>query len=171
MWVKHVISLLVSLVFAQTNCFTKKNEKTGVTDVCLVNISKHSHSLISICEVSERNLVTESQSIVDSVRCQQYCDLTQGCLYWTWYRRHCAVLPCLEDHLTKTNVCYLLSSCSLAGQKCSGCSSGSRVSERRERVRDLILDEALTFPDKQTIWSQQRESQASSSNYHQTCQR
>lgn len=34
------ISVLVSLVFAQTNCFTKKNVKTGVTDVCLVNINR-----------------------------------------------------------------------------------------------------------------------------------
>ena len=86
----------------------------------------------------------ESQSIADSVRCQQYCDLTQGCLYWTWYRRHCDVLPCLEDHLTKINVCYLLSSCRLAGQRCSGCTSGSRVSEG-ERERYLILDQPLTF--------------------------
>ena len=128
------ISLLVSLLVAQTNSFTKKNEKTGVTDVCLVNInlqSSPSHFPF-IPEVSERSLMMESQSIVDSERCQQYCDLTQGCLYWTWYRRHCDHLPCLEDPLTKVNVCYLLSSCRLSGQKCSGCSSGSRV-------RDLIL--------------------------------
>ena len=110
----------------------------------------------------------ESQSIGDSARCQQYCDLTQGCLYWTWYRRHCDSLPCLEDHHTKINVCYLLSSCRLVGQKCSGCSSGSRVSGAGEIRYWINLSHCL---DKQTIWSQQRESQASSSNYHQTCKR
>ena len=101
---------------------------------CLHCKYKHSLSFKSchfsfIFEVSERSLLMESQSIGDSGRCQQYCDLTQGCLYWTWYRRHCDRLPCLEDHLTKINVCYLLSSCRLVGQKCSGCSSGSRVRE------------------------------------------
>ena len=40
------ISLLVSLLVAQTNSFTKKNEKTGVTDVCLVNIN-HSPSVFT----------------------------------------------------------------------------------------------------------------------------
>ena len=122
------ISLLISLVFVQTNSFTKQNDRTGYTDVCLVNTYFYLLTNRFKFEVSERNLMMESQSIGDSVRCQQYCDLTQGCLYWTWYRRHCNTLPCLEDHHTKINVCYLLSSCSLVGQKCSGCSSGSRVS-------------------------------------------
>ena len=32
----------------------------------------------------------------------------------------------MDDHLTKTNVCYLLSSCQVVGHKCDGCWSGSR---------------------------------------------
>ena len=47
------ISVLVSLVFAQTNCFTKKNVKTGVTDVCLVNIHK---SISAFCLLNNLSL-------------------------------------------------------------------------------------------------------------------
>merc|ERR1712227_932039 len=103
---------LLLLILAQTDCFTKKDARTGATEVCLV---------------SERSLLMESVSILDSTRCQQYCDLTQNCLYWTWYKRHCDKLPCLDDSLTKLNVCYLLTSCRLSRQKCDGCSSGTKT--------------------------------------------
>ena len=65
------LSLLLSLA-PLVECLEK--DKPGRTKVCLV---------------SERSLVMESVSIADTERCQQYCDLTDSCVYWTWYKRHC----------------------------------------------------------------------------------
>ena len=66
------LSLLITLA-PPVECL-KKKDKPGRTEVCLV---------------SERSLVMESVSIADTERCQQYCDLTDSCVYWTWYKRHC----------------------------------------------------------------------------------
>ena len=68
------LTSLLLLISSRTSCFTKKSSATGAREVCLV---------------SERSLVMESESIGDSGLCQQYCDLTNNCLYWTWYKRHC----------------------------------------------------------------------------------
>ena len=46
------ISLLILLVFPRTNSFTKKNVKTGFTDVCLVN----SYFTFSLTDLSLRFL-------------------------------------------------------------------------------------------------------------------
>ena len=40
-------------------------------------------------KVNETTKTGEGHSIASPERCNQFCDLTHGCKFWTWYKRHC----------------------------------------------------------------------------------
>ena len=40
-----------------------------------------------LCEVSGATKLGEGYSVVDSRQCNQFCVMTRGCRYWTWYHR------------------------------------------------------------------------------------
>merc|ERR1712154_191295 len=103
--------LLLSVHLAQVHSFTRV-DPSGGREVCLVN---------------DTTKTGEGGSIVSPERCNQFCDLTQGCNFWTWYKRHCDKLPCMDDEHTKVNVCYALSRCDLVINRCDGCTSGKKM--------------------------------------------
>ena len=53
--------------------------------------------------------------------CNQFCTLTMGCEFWTWYNMM------LEEDTVKDNVCFALSRCDLVTQRCEQCTAGKKV--------------------------------------------
>ena len=70
-----------------------KNEKTGATELCMVKILKKNECLkplmIFPCQITDHNKVAESVGINNKEKCATFCEMTEKCRYWTWYRRHC----------------------------------------------------------------------------------
>ena len=79
---------------------------------------------IELCEVSDATKLGEGYSIAGTEMCHQFCRLTTGCEYWTWYS------SVLEEDSRKDKVCYALSRCDLVTQMCQQCSSGKKVSHQ-----------------------------------------
>lgn len=98
-----------------------------------------------VCVVTETTKTGEGLSIMTPERCNQFCDLTDNCNFWTWYKRHCDKLPCLDDENTKVNVCYTLSRCDLVINRCDGCTSGKKTNLRMGLSEDMAKDAAETI--------------------------
>eukprot|EP00090_Calanus_glacialis_P011054 TRINITY_DN19539_c0_g1_i1.p1 TRINITY_DN19539_c0_g1~~TRINITY_DN19539_c0_g1_i1.p1 ORF type:complete len:138 (-),score=29.96 TRINITY_DN19539_c0_g1_i1:66-479(-) len=94
-----------------------RNEKLGASE---------------LCEVTGDTKLGEGYSIAGTEICHQFCSLTTGCQFWTWYSR------VLEEEVVKDNVCYALSRCDLVTQRCEQCSSG----KKRTKSEGLSADEA-----------------------------
>ena len=73
-------------------------------------------------QVNGETKLGEGYNIASKEMCNQFCSLTTGCQYWTWYSR------VLEEDVMKDDVCYALSRCDLVTQKCEACISGKKVS-------------------------------------------
>ena len=53
----------------------------------MISINMMVHIFFS--QITEYNKVTESSGIIKKEKCATFCDMTENCRYWTWYRRHC----------------------------------------------------------------------------------
>merc|ERR1712154_44745 len=73
-----------------------------------------------LCEVSEDTKIGEGYNIASTETCNQFCDLTTGCEFWTWYNM------VEEDDNVKDKVCFALRRCDLITQKCENCKSGKK---------------------------------------------
>ena len=72
---------------------SKINKKNGLTELCLVNISPVFINLmefsIYLSQVNDESKIMESEGIGNKEACQKYCQMTENCYYWSWYKRHC----------------------------------------------------------------------------------
>jgi len=73
-----------------------------------------------LCEVNSRTKISEGYRIAGRDQCEQFCHMTRGCSWWTWYGQ------VIEDEVTKDNVCFALNNCELVAQKCDNCVSGKK---------------------------------------------
>jgi len=118
-----------------------------------------SYGRTELCDVRGDAKIGEGYNIANKERCQQFCDLTPDCTFWTWYKVHCDKLPCMGDEFTKRQVCYALKSCNLVVQKCDGCTSGTKTGQRlglkTERAREAA--EAIIRSEKRNRLLSSRE--------------
>ena len=72
-------------------------------------------------QVTEGTKIGEGYNIASPEMCNQFCTLTMGCEFWTWYNMM------LEEDTVKDNVCFALSRCDLVTQRCEQCTAGKKV--------------------------------------------
>jgi len=86
-----------------------------------------------LCEVTEGTKIGEGYNIASPEMCNQFCTLTMGCEFWTWYNM------LLEEDTVKDNVCFALSRCDLVTQRCEQCTAGKK---REKTGAGLSAEEA-----------------------------
>jgi len=97
---------------------------------CCHGLGRHSgYGASEICEVNSRTKISEGYRIAGKDQCEQFCKMTKGCTWWTWYSQ------VVEDEVTKDNVCFALKNCELVAQKCEHCVSGKKKKELRGKSR------------------------------------
>eukprot|EP00088_Acartia_fossae_P029990 TRINITY_DN30927_c0_g1_i1.p1 TRINITY_DN30927_c0_g1~~TRINITY_DN30927_c0_g1_i1.p1 ORF type:complete len:154 (-),score=19.28 TRINITY_DN30927_c0_g1_i1:49-510(-) len=107
---------------------------------CLANQNLGNNSQLEetqICQVTSKTVLDEGYNIADKRRCSQFCTMSIGCAYWTYYKHH---KPLPEEGLgvqDRSNVCYALDQCKPTTKKCLSCASGQRVKQNQ-----ISLDEA-----------------------------
>ena len=68
------VIIVILLHVITSDGLSEVHERSGLTKVCLVD---------------NDTKIAETVNVANKEKCFRSCEMTRGCMYWTWYKRHC----------------------------------------------------------------------------------
>ena len=68
------VIIMILLHVITSDGVSEVHERSGLTKVCLVD---------------NDTKIAETVNVANKEKCFRSCEMTRGCMYWTWYKRHC----------------------------------------------------------------------------------